>query len=147
MRHLAICCTVVVLAGCGRAEQQAAGDQAAASISLADVAGTWNVRTMAQGSDSVLVSFQMTAGGDTSGWSFNVPQRGPVPVRVVAVAGDSIVTDAGPYESVLRPGVQVSVHSVLRLQDGKLVGTSTARYSSSGADSVVTLRTEGTRAP
>lgn len=138
MRRLAMCCFVLVLAGCGKSEQQ---------FSLADVAGRWAVRTMAQGSDSVLVSFEMAAGADTSGWAFHFPEREPVPVRVVAVAGDSVVTDAGPYASVLRPGVQVSVHSVLRLQDGKLVGTSVARYSSAGADSVVTLRTEGTRVP
>ena len=138
MRRLAICCSVVLLAGCAKAEQQ---------FSLADVAGRWAVRTMAQGSDSVLVSFEMIAGADTSGWAFHFPDREPVPVRVVAVAGDSIVTDAGPYTSVLRPGVQVSVHSVLRLQEGKLVGTSVARYSPAGADSLVTLRTEGTRVP
>ena len=68
-------------------------------------------------------------------------------MRVVAVAGDSIVTEAGPFESVLRKGVKVSTNSVLRLQNGKLVGTTIAHYATSGADSVRNLRIEGTRAP
>jgi hypothetical protein len=42
----------------------------------------------------------------------------PVPVRVVAVAGDSIVTDAGPYQSFVRKGVRVTTRTVSRLQSG-----------------------------
>jgi hypothetical protein len=34
-----------------------------------------------------------------------------------------------------------------RLQDGKLVGKTTATYEGQGADSVATLTLEGTRAP
>ena len=44
-----------------------------------------------------------------------------MPMQVTA-DGDSIMTATGPYESVLRPGVQVSTAGVLRLVDGKLVG-------------------------
>jgi hypothetical protein len=132
-----------VLAACAKPEQQAA---TSADIKLSDVAGTWHMRTMPQNSDSVLVTYDMMAGADTTGWMFHFPERDPVPIRVVAVAGDSIVTEAGPYPSVLRPTVQVRVHSVVRLKDGKLVGTSIARYSG-GTDTLVTLRTEGTRAP
>jgi hypothetical protein len=68
-------------------------------------------------------------------------------VRILAVGGDSIVMESGPYESVLRKGVQVTTRSVQRLVDGKVVGTTTAHYATSGADSVLQLRTEGTRAP
>jgi len=46
---------------------------------------------------------------------------------------------------VLRKGVKVTTHSVFRLQDGKLVGTTVARYTTKGADSVRNLRSEGTR--
>ena len=42
--------------------------------------------------------------------------------------GDSIITDAGPYESVLRKGVQVNTRVVSRLRGDKLVGTTTAHY-------------------
>jgi len=156
MRLLTIGCCLAVLAGCAKPEQRAAKDSTAASlgagaaptpISLATVAGKWTVRTMAATSDSTLLTFDLVATPDASGWTFNFPNRAPVPVRVLAVDGDSIVTEAGPYESALRKGVQVSTHSVMRLQDGNLVGTTVAHYATTGPDSVLTLRTHGTRAP
>jgi hypothetical protein len=154
MRSLSLCWGVVLLAGCAKPEQQAAKDSASATmaagavapISLASVAGKWSMQTKAANSDNVLVSYEMTASAEPTGWSFNFPNREPVPMRVVT-DGDSIIADAGPYESVLRKGVQVSTHSVMRLQDGKLVGTTVAHYANAGADSVLNLRSEGTRAP
>ena len=102
---------------------------------------------MAATSDSTLLTYEMVATADPSGWTFNFPKRAPVPIRVLATEGDSIVSEAGPYESMLRKGVQVSTHSVMRLEYGKLVGTTIAHYSTTGPDSVLHLRTEGTRAP
>jgi hypothetical protein len=58
------------------------------------------------------------------------------------VAGDSIVTEAGPYESLQRKRVQV-----YRLRDGKSVSTFEARYALKGGDSVAERRSEGTREP
>ncbi len=156
MRHFATCCWVVVLAGCSPSKEQPAVDEMAdappaqaapAPIALADVAGKWAVRVMPESGDSAVLNFEMVATGDTAGWVFNFPKRKPVPVRVLAVGGDSIVTEAGPFESMLRKGVQVTSTTVNRLQDGKLVGATTARYATSGPDSVTRLRFEGTRAP
>ncbi len=120
---------------------------APAAISLAEVAGKWNVRTMTESGDSTLVTFEMVATADNSGWTMTFPKRKPIPVRVVAVDGDSLVTEAGPFESALRKGVQVTTRTVNRLQDGKLVGATVARYAGGGPDSVRNLRFEGTRAP
>jgi len=97
--------------------------------------------------DGTVVESELTATADTSGWTVTFPNQKPIPVRVIAVAGDSIVTKAGPYESVLRKGVQVTSRAVRRLQDGKLVGTSVSRYATSGPDSVARYRMEGTRVP
>ena len=66
---------------------------------------------------------------------------------VCVVDGDSVMTEAGPFESNRRAGVQVSTRSVLRHVDGRLVGTTRASYATTGADSVLMLRTEATRAP
>src|SRR5687768_4780987 len=77
------------------------------AISLADVAGTWKVSSTVEGSSSPTVTYEMVTTADRSGWSINFPNRKPVPVRVIAVEGDSIVSEAGPFESVLRKGVQV----------------------------------------
>ena len=158
MRCIALCCCAVVLAGCNKPKEQApaaeapaaapetpAAPPAPAPIALADLAGKWNMRTMPENSDSTLISWEMVATGDTTGWVSHFPKRKPVAVRV-AVGGDSIVLESGPYESVLRKGVQVTTHTVDRLQDGKLVGTTTAHYKTTGPDSVRQLRVEGTRA-
>ena len=73
--------------------------------------------------------------------------RPPIPMRVIAVAGDSIVTETGPYESVRRKGVQVRTYGVVRRQGDRLVGSTVARYSASGPDSVLRFRMEATRVP
>jgi hypothetical protein len=65
----------------------------------------------------------------------------------VMFSGDSVVIDNGPHESVLRKGVQVTTHSVSRLQGGMLVGMTTAHYATASGDSVVMLRTRATRVP
>jgi len=121
---------------------------APAPIKLADVAGKWAVRLMPESGDSTLAKYELVATADSSGWVLNFPKRKPVPIRVLAVAGDSIVGEAGPFESVLRKGVKVTMsRSVYRLQDGKLVGATTAHYATKGPDSVANLRFEATRAP
>jgi hypothetical protein len=154
MRRFALLCCAAVLAGCAQSEEQPARDttaataapEPAAAISLADVAGKWKMRSTDEAGGNP-VEFELNATADTSGWTLTRPNRKPVPVRVVAVSGDSIVTEAGPFESALRKGVQIRTRTVNRLQDGKLVGTTEARYSLSGGDSVAMRPTEGTRAP
>jgi hypothetical protein len=156
------CCCTALLAGCGQqrnAEDRAARDTAAAAsaataepaepratISLADVAGKWKVRSTDEAGGTP-AEIKLVATGDTSGWTMTGSNGKPVPVRVVAVAGDSIVTEAGPYESFVRKGVQVTTRTVSRLEGGRLVGTIEARYTTKGGDSVVQRRSEGTRAP
>ena len=155
MRRFAFFCCAAILVGCGKSEVQPARDTTAvapatpesrAAISLADIAGKWRLRTMDEAGGNVVES-ELTATADTSGWTLTRPDRKTVPVRVVAVAGDSIITEAGPYESALRKGVQVRARMVLRLQEGKLVGTTEARYTMRGRDSVAHRPTDGTRAP
>jgi hypothetical protein len=160
MRRFAFFCCVAVLAGCTKSEDRAADDQnamdtvaaapetpaASATISLADVAGKWKVRSMDEDGGNVLET-GLVATADTSGWTITSPNRKPIPVRVVAVAGDSIVTEAGPFESFIRKGVQVTARYVSRLQDGKLVGTSEGHFATKSGDSVAHRRLEGTRVP
>jgi len=114
-------------------------------LTAADVAGTWTARTMREGSDSVLVTYEIVATGTTEGWTINFANRPPIPMRV-SFSGDSVTMSAGPYESVLRAGVQVTTETVSRLTNGMLVGRAVAHYSS-GTDTVVVLRTEATRKP
>jgi len=149
MRLLVLALSAAVLAGCSKPEAPPAEPPApppAPTLNLADLAGTWNMRTMPEASDSTLVTYTMTLTGTTEGWTLNIPGRDPLPMTAT-VSGDSVITTVAPYESMLRKGVQVSTTSVVRLVGGRLVGTTIARYSTTGADSVVRLRMEGTKAP
>lgn len=120
MRRIGICCCAAILVGCGkksdesgmpRSEAPAADTGAAASapaapaapapISMADLQGKWKMRTMAEGSDSPLVEYEMEIG--PSGLTVHLPKRAPLKGTAV-VEGDSMVSDVGPYESVLRKG-------------------------------------------
>lgn len=115
-------------------------------FSLADVAGTWRMRALPASGDTTLVEYEINGTADPSTWMITLPDRAPMPLRV-SVAGDSMTAEAGPYESVLRKGVVVMTKVVSRLQDGKMVGTFTAKYATRMVDSVLTGRVEGTRVP
>lgn len=154
MRLFTLLCCAAVVAGCAKADTPAADTTPAVvtppppqAIALADVAGTWDVKGMAETGDSVLTTYVFNATPDSTKWTITFPNGRPIPVRIMGVAGDSISIHAGPYASVLRKGVQVQSSGAMRLQDGKLMGTQTARYSVKTADSVLVVRTEGTRRP
>lgn len=155
MRILGLSCCIALVVGCAKTGQDAATDSAAGAaetpaattISLADVAGAWNVRSTPVTGDTSATTYVLTATADTTGWTITFPNRPPMATRIVSVAGDSIVMTAGPFESVRRRGVQVTTHSILRKEGDRLVGVTHARYATTGADSTLTLRTEGTRAP
>lgn len=126
-------------------EEQAADTVAAApTISLADIAGTWDMRAVPETGDTTATISQVQATPD--GWTLILQDRDPIE-GVVTTSGDSIVVDAGPYESVRRAGVMVTTNAVYRLEGDRLVGTVVAHYATSDADSVLRLHAEGTRAP
>ena len=163
MRCFPLICATAILAGCGKPASRAADEQAAmdtsaqvgsaaqaapapaATISLADIAGKWKMRTTDE-SGGHPVETVLNATADSSGWTMTAPKRKSVPLRVAAVAGDSIVTQSDPYESFILKGVQVTTRTVSRLQDGKLVGVTEAHYAlKGGRDSVARRPTVGTR--
>ena len=111
-------------------------------IKLADVAGTWDVKSVMGPKDSVVVTSVVTATADGKGWTIKLASRDPIPVRVVAVGGDSVVTEAGPYESVLRPGQMVTTHIVGHYKGDTMTGTVEAHYASGD---VLRLKATATR--
>ena len=156
MRIVAIGC-IALLVACAKKEEEPATDTAggatdvatAPAISLADLAGRWDVTsTPESGTDTSATRYTLTATPEMTGWTITFPNRAqPVPIRIIAVEGDSIVTEAGPFESVRRKGVQVTTRNVFRKQGDRLTGTTRARYQTAGADTVLILRTDGSRAP
>ncbi len=138
-----------LLLGCGASEEAEVADEAVpdtpAAIALADVAGTWSFDSYADGSDTVITTVEVMATVDPTGWTWTFPDRDPI-VGTASADGDSIMVDVGPFESVLREGVMVTVHSVLRIEDGEMIGTFVARYETTEADSILTGILRGTRA-
>jgi hypothetical protein len=153
--RLAIC--MALLAACAKADKTASDSAAGTvdsaamapvpkTIAFADVAGKWNVVAIPlSGADTTATKYILTATGNNTGWTITFPNRAPVAVQV-EVSGDSIITTSGPYDSVRRKGTQVTTNGTFRLQDGKLVGSTTAHYKTKSADSVLTLKVEGTKA-
>jgi hypothetical protein len=162
MRRLALacCCCAAIIVGCRKSQNQASTDTtttttspgtvapaaAPATRSLGDVAGKWTVRVMTESGDSTILTYKLNTTSSGSGSTITLPNRPPMAVHIAA-SGDSIVSDAGPYSSVLRKGVQVTMHTASHLQGGKLVGTGAWHYKTSNPDSVLRFRIEGTRAP
>lgn len=150
MRTPSLLCIASIAAlafGCAPAEDPPAQEQPAAAptVALADLAGTWTVTASAESSDSVLITYELNATATRDGWTSTLPGREPTPVRVLRVEGDSVMAEAGPFESALRPGVQVTTRSVVRLQGDMLMGRMVATYSGAGADSVLIGRLHGMR--
>jgi len=146
MRRLALALGALLPLACAKADAPPVADAAAAAptIHLADLAGAWSAVATTVGSDSVLVTFDMAASADPMNWSMTLPGREPV-AMTVGVSGDSILTQSEPYESALRPGIQVTVNGSMHLVDGALVGPSIAHYATTGPDSVVHLWITATR--
>lgn len=156
MRHSALLWCSIVLVGCSKAET--AADTAAVidtampvaaveptPISLDQVAGKWNVRVVsAETGDSTLTSYVLDAKADTAGWTFKFPTGGPIAMHITSMAGDSLVTESGPFDSRLQKGVKV--HSIVtwRLRDGKLSGAVVSHYDTK-PPTTRNLIAEGTR--
>jgi hypothetical protein len=137
----------LAVAACGKPGERA-GEGGAATLTLGDLAGKWTVEALPADRDTVLVTYELNAAATAEGWSMTLPGRSPVSLHVMPPSGDSVVIHAGPYESVLRPGVSVTTENVLRLANGQLVGSFVALYQGGGAaDSVLKGRLRGRRSP
>jgi hypothetical protein len=149
MMYAAVACGAFLL-GCGNGgtDDAMVDDQpappAAEPSPLAGFAGTWAMRVLSESGDS-LASYELDATDTRDGWMIRFPGRDPIPMRVVDAGGDSVVTEAGPYESILRAGVQVTTRAVVHRQGDQLTGSTRAVYAGAGADSVANLRSDGRR--
>jgi hypothetical protein len=166
MYRVAVACsTVLLLSSCAKSDKAATDSAAAAAaaaaatpapapppaapaaLALADVAGKWQVSAVpTTGTDTSATKYVLTATADTTGWLITFPKGLKVPLAVVS-SGDSVVLKSGEFASQRRKGMKVMTQTVIRLENGKLVGASTAHYQKAGPDSVITLRTEGIRMP
>ena len=141
MRRVALLITAAAFVACARPAEEPAEEAAApAGLTLADLAGTWNLTTIV-GTDTVYTTMSGTA--DPASWVMNLENRDPVPLTVM-VDADSVVMTGGPFESVIRAGVMVSVRTVSHLMNGQMMGTLYATYADQ-PDSVRSGPITGTR--
>jgi hypothetical protein len=152
-RLAAAAVAALLTTACSTAEK-APDDSAAAAtatvapkaIALADVAGSWQMRSVPEsGTDTTPTLYTLTATSD-SAWTITFANGQKVAVRATA-SGDSIMQKSDVYSSIRRKGVKVWTEGVARLEGGKLVGHTVAHYQGATTDSVLRLRTEGTRTP
>ena len=102
----------------------------AATAGAQEAAGVWSNKFMIGAKDSVIATVLITVSDDAKTWIMKFTDRPPIPVRVVATGGDSVVTDAGPYPSTKRPGQSVTLlHSVSHFKGDHMTGTFQAHYS------------------
>lgn len=148
MRRILALCTVVAVA-CAKNEQPADTTAAAAppppppSITAADLTGTWDMKTMPMDRDTVLTTGTMTSTGAADGWTMTLgASKTAIPVRIVSMAGDSVVSETGVFNSAVRRGQKVSIHSIQHLRDGKLTGVVHAKYANGDT---ATFRVESTK--
>ncbi len=144
MRRFVSACCVLLLAACGGGE---AADDAAVidempSVTLADFAGTWHITSTLDGSDPV--ESQLSGSETGMDWVITLADRDPIPAEV-SIVGDSLVSQTGSFESVIRAGVMVSVRTASVLHDGMLSGNITAVYATDAGEEVVHGTTTGTR--
>jgi hypothetical protein len=156
-RAVLLSSTILLVAACAKKEEPAKDTTAAMApapapapaptLALADVAGKWQFSSVPMaGKDTSPTKYVLTATADTTGWTLTFPDKQVVPVKVT-VSGDSVQLASAEFKSQRRKGVKVTTETTLRLADGKLSGVTTAHYAKAGADSVLQLKSEGTRAP
>jgi hypothetical protein len=93
--------------------------------------GTWKAQALLGPKDSVVVAYTFTVAEDGKTATINFPNRDPIPGRVIALAGDSVVIEAGPYSSSLKPGLTVnSFRTIAYVKGDTMTGTFVADYSS-----------------
>jgi hypothetical protein len=108
----------------------------------ADIAGTWDGKTMVGPKDSVITTWTLVIGAGGKSFTLTFPNRAPVAGRVLASGGDSVVWEAGPYPSITRPGQMVTIHSVAHFKGDHMTGVTDGKFASGD---VLHAKAEATR--
>jgi hypothetical protein len=140
MRRLLLLPAVLAAAAVPAAAQR----PTAMGMKLSDLAGTWDARTMIGPKDSVVATYALTASADGKTWTLKFPNRDPLATRILTSGGDSLVTETGPYSSVLRPGVMVTTRTTVHFKGNTMTGTFMATYANGD---ILRGKVAGTRKP
>jgi hypothetical protein len=142
---------VVALAACAKTEDKAADTTTPAAaapapaptLSLADVAGTWEGAVKPMDKDTTLATVTLTATATNDGWSMKLSNGETVPLTVASVAGDSVVTTGAGFKSAVKKGRSVkTLHSISHFQNGQLSGVTHATYDNGDTATYRTVYTK-----
>lgn len=126
--------SAAALAGCAIAAS-------AQGIKQSDVAGAWSGKSFVAPKDTVAYVLTVPAEGNAGTVKF--PKGDAVPTRIITLGGDSVVFEAGPYPSVLRPGETVkTLRMICHFKGSAMTGAFMARYASG---QIVRGKSEATR--
>ena len=89
----------------------------------------WAGKSMFGPKDSVITTWVLVS-GDGKSWTQHFPNRDPMPARVLASGGDSLVLEFGPYSSIMRPGQMVTTRTVGHVRGKEMTGTFEAHFAS-----------------
>jgi hypothetical protein len=118
-----------------------------ATLTAADISGTWTGMTMAADGDSVLNRWTLHALDDSTSHLMLDGSTDTITSRVT-YDGDSLIAVSDAYTTPNMPGTPVTFRSTGRLQpDGKLSGNVTIHLASNPDSIVQRARWESTRAP
>lgn len=132
---------VALLTACAPKEEEA--PMSTAAPTLADFAGTWNLSSVLEGTPDTVRS-TLTGTADAGSWTMTLEGRPNIPVTI-SIVGDSLVGQSAEYESILRPGVMVTVRTASVMSDGMLHGNLVATYKTPTGEQVVRGTITGTR--
>lgn len=110
------------------------------ALTLAAVAGEWRGAFTIGPADSAIATFVLTATPDGRQWTLLLPGHEPHPTRVVAIAGDSVVTETGPYASTRLPGQTVTTRMTCHVSGDVMSGSFWAHYSGGDTRGKITAR-------
>ena len=145
MRVLSALFCVLLIAACAPPEQTPEPTDAdpEPALTLTDFAGTWDAEVTLEGVEEP-VQTQLEGSTDGSEWTMILEGRDPIPLSAT-VAGDSLITESDPYESILRPGTTTRVRTANVLQGENMSGTVRVAYDTDEGQEIVRGTIEATR--
>lgn len=111
----------------GKQQPKQAGTSKAAAIAWSDLVGDWEGKSMRGTSDSVITAVTYTFTPDNR-VIVHLPNRPPIPTKLITMGGDSVVFETAQYNSVTRPGHKVMTRQILHIANHKGHGTTHAVF-------------------
>ena len=96
---------------------------------IEDFTGRWEGTMTFGPHDSLTLRYVLTNNGPNGAWTLTLPDHPPIPIRVAALASDSLIIEAEPVPSILGSAqVMTRLRTVLHYGGHTLTGSIEVRY-------------------